>query len=305
MIVVAGAAGFIGKHLSLALKASGYDVLGLDNFYSSKKCDSVICFDVENAIDLNVSKGSVKVVINLASPASPVFYQKDKLKTIKTNFLGTLNLLDFAYYHGASFIQASTSEIYGDPLVMPQTECYNGNVFLSGPRACYDEGKRAAEVLVQDHPLNKYQIVRIFNTYGPGMLSNDGRVVSNFITQALRGDDITVYGDGMQTRCLCYISDMVDFFLKVIKDDLFNPHPVNVGNDYVLTVNDIAKKVIYLTESCSKIINHELPENDPVMRQPCLNRVRRLYGWNPKVDIDDGLISTIDYFKGQELNVND
>jgi UDP-glucuronate decarboxylase len=243
-------------------------------------------------------------IYNLACPASPVHYQFNAIRTIKANILGTTNMLGLALKHHARILQASTSEIYGDPLEHPQKEGYRGNVNSIGPRACYDEGKRCAETLMFDyHRQNKVDIrvIRIFNTYGPRMARDDGRVVSNFIIQALAGKDITVYGDGKQTRSFCYVSDLIDGIVKMMNCEGF-VGPVNLGNPTEFTILELAKKVIKLTGSGSKVIFEDLPEDDPTRRRPDISLAKEKLNWEPKVELDGGLKKTVEYFKGLSSN---
>ncbi len=301
--LVTGGAGFIGSHLCEALLAKGQEVLCLDNFFTGRKDNiahmlqnpkfELVRHDVINPILLEVDR-----IYNLACPASPVHYQYNPVKTIKTNVMGALNMLGLAKRVKARVLQASTSEVYGDPQVHPQVESYWGNVNPIGPRSCYDEGKRVAEALFFDYYMqNKVdiRIVRIFNTYGPRMLVNDGRVVSNFIVQALRGEPITIYGDGAQTRSFCYVSDLVDALVRMMETDDFTG-PVNLGNPGEFTIRQLAEMVIELTESKSRIEFKPLPPNDPVRRKPDISLAREKLGWEPTVPLRDGLKPTIAYF---------
>lgn len=302
-ILVTGGAGFIGSHLSERLLREGNEVVCLDNFFTGRKENiahlldnplfEVIRHDITEPILLEVDE-----IYNLACPASPVHYQYNPVKTIKTNIMGTLNMLGLAKRVRARILQASTSEVYGDPKVHPQREDYWGNANPIGPRACYDEGKRCAEALMFSyHKQNgvDIRVVRIFNTYGPRMLENDGRVVSNFIVQALRGHDITVYGEGKQTRSFCYIDDLVDGLVRMMdNDELIGP--VNLGNPHEFTVMELAEKVKKLIGSSSKIIHKDLPQDDPVQRQPDITLAAKNLGWQPKIEVDDGLRRTVDYF---------
>jgi UDP-glucuronate decarboxylase len=302
-ILVTGGAGFIGTHLCNRLINEGDEVICLDNFFTGQKSNienllshprfELIRHDVTQPILLEVDQ-----IYNLACPASPIHYQYNPVKTIKTNILGTLHMLGLAKRVRARILQASTSEVYGDPTVHPQTEEYWGNVNPIGIRSCYDEGKRAAETLMIDyHRQNRVdiRIVRIFNTYGPFMNENDGRVVSNFIVQALRGQDITVYGDGSQTRSFCYIDDLVDGLTKMMNKEGFIG-PVNLGNPEEYRVIDLARKILAMTGSSSKIINKPLPENDPSRRRPDISLAEKQLGWRPAVSVDEGLKKTIEYF---------
>jgi len=303
-ILVTGGAGFIGSHLCEALLKQGHYVICLDNFFTGRKENikhlmdfdnfELIRHDIIDPIKLEVDE-----IYNLACPASPVHYQYNPIKTIKTSILGTMNMLGLAKRVKAKILQASTSEVYGDPLVHPQPESYRGNVNPIGPRACYDEGKRAAETLCFDyHRQHKVDIrvVRIFNTYGPNMQFNDGRVVSNFIVQALKNEDITVYGDGKQTRSFCYVSDLVRGMIDFMNQEQ-HLGPVNLGNDGEFTILELAEKVIQLTHSKSKITFKPLPEDDPLQRKPDLSLARKLINYEPKIKLEEGLIKTIEYFK--------
>lgn len=303
-ILVTGGAGFIGSHLCEALLKQGHYVICLDNFFTGRKENikhlmdfdnfELIRHDIIDPIKLEVDE-----IYNLACPASPVHYQYNPIKTIKTSILGTMNMLGLAKRVKAKILQASTSEVYGDPLVHPQPEPYRGNVNPIGPRACYDEGKRAAETLCFDyHRQHKVDIrvVRIFNTYGPNMQINDGRVVSNFIVQALKNEDITVYGDGKQTRSFCYVSDLVRGMIDFMNQDQ-HLGPINLGNDGEFTILELAEKVIQLTHSKSKITFKPLPEDDPLQRKPDLSLARKLINYEPKIKLEEGLIKTIEYFK--------
>ncbi|MGI6509946.1 MAG: UDP-glucuronic acid decarboxylase family protein [Erysipelotrichaceae bacterium] len=303
-ILVTGGAGFIGSHLCKRLLQQGEKVICLDNLFTGTY-DNIKSFldnenfefinaDIINPIDLDVDE-----IYNLACPASPVNYQYDPIKTSKTSFSGALNVLELAKNAGARVLQASTSEIYGDPLIHPQTEDYRGNVNTIGPRACYDEGKRIAETLFFDYQRQygvDIRVVRIFNTYGPNMLENDGRVVSNFIIQALKNVDITVYGDGSQTRSFCYVDDLVDGLIKMMEQDNFNG-PVNLGNPVEMTINELAEMVIEKTGSESKIVYRDLPADDPVKRKPAIQLAKKQLNWQPKVSLNEGLDKTIEYFK--------
>jgi len=303
-ILVTGGAGFIGSHLCERLLREGNDVICLDNFFTGSKrniaqlMDSrrfeLIRHDVIEPILLEVDQ-----IYNLACPASPVHYQYNPVKTVKTNVMGTLNMLGLAKRVRARILQASTSEVYGDPAVHPQKEDYWGNVNPIGIRSCYDEGKRVAETLMMDyHRQNAVdiRIVRIFNTYGPRMAENDGRVVSNFIVQALRGEDITVYGEGSQTRCFCYVDDLVEGFIRMMATDGFIG-PVNLGHSEERTILEFAERIISITGSKSKIIHKPLPQDDPKQRRPDTSlAVEKLGGWKPQVDLETGLRRTVAYF---------
>ena len=305
-ILVTGGAGFIGSHLCERLLNEGNEVVCLDNFFTGSK-DNVIHLmdnkrfelirhDIIEPILLEVDQ-----IYNLASPASPIHYQYNHVKTTKTNVMGTINMLGLAKRVRARILQASTSEVYGDPTVHPQKEDYWGNVNPIGPRSCYDEGKRVAETLMMDYYRQnnvEIRIVRIFNTYGPKMALNDGRVVSNFIVQALKGEDITVYGKGDQTRSFCYVSDLVDGLIRMMKQPSFIG-PVNIGNPHEHTILEFAEKIIAMTGSKSKLSFNPLPQDDPRQRQPDITLAQEKLGWNPKVAIDEGLRLSIEYFKNR------
>jgi UDP-glucuronate decarboxylase len=301
--LITGGAGFIGSHLCEKLLELGDDVVCLDNFFTGSKrnishlmdCHNfeLIRHDITEPILLEVDR-----VYNLACPASPVHYQYNPVKTVKTSVMGTINMLGLAKRVRARILQASTSEVYGDPNIHPQTEDYWGNVNPIGIRSCYDEGKRVAETLMMDyHRQNKVdiRIIRIFNTYGPRMAENDGRVVSNFIIQALRGEDITVYGDGSQTRSFCYVSDLVEGIVKMMNCEEFIG-PVNLGNPAETTILEFAERIIKLTGSTSKVIFKPLPPDDPRQRQPDISLAKEKLGWKPVVPVEEGLKRTIDYF---------
>jgi len=302
-VLVTGGAGFIGSHLCERLVSEGHDVLCLDNFYTGRKenidhlLDShrfeLIRHDVIEPVLLEVDR-----IYNLACPASPIHYQYNPVKTIKTSVMGMINMLGLAKRVKARILQASTSEVYGDPLVHPQSEEYWGNVNPIGLRSCYDEGKRVAETLMMDyHRQNSVdiRIIRIFNTYGQRMALNDGRVVSNFIVQALRGEDITVYGDGSQTRSFCFVEDLVEGMLRFMNCDGITG-PMNLGNPTETSILEFATRIIGLTGSSAKIIFKPLPSDDPKQRQPDITFARKTLGWEPTTDIDTGLKKTIEYF---------
>lgn len=307
-ILITGGAGFIGSHLCERLLNEGHEVICLDNFFTGSKNNivhlmdnpyfEVIRHDIEEPILIEVDE-----IYNLASPASPIHYQKDPVKTVRTNVMGAINVLDIAKKTEAKVLQASTSEVYGDPEIHPQPEEYRGNVNPTGPRACYDEGKRCAETLFFDY-YREYgvniRVVRIFNTYGPRMALNDGRVVSNFIIQALNGEDITIYGNGSQTRSFCYVDDLVNGLIKMM--DAVQTGPVNLGNPEEFTILQLAEKIIELTDSKSKIIFKPLPQDDPKQRQPDISKAIERLNWKPAVPLEKGLLNTIDYFK-EKLNV--
>lgn len=304
-ILVTGGAGFIGNHLCRRLLKEGNSVVCLDNFFTGLKQHikdllpnpnfTVIEHDIVDPIDIECEQ-----IYNLACPASPPHYQYDSIKTMKTSVLGIINMLELARKNNATILQASTSEVYGNPLEHPQKETYWGNVNPIGIRSCYDEGKRAAETLMNDYH-RQYgvdtRIIRIFNTYGPNMDPKDGRVVSNCIIQALKGEDITVYGNGTQTRSFCYVEDLVEGMIRMMNNNQDFQGPVNLGNPSERTVLDLAQKVIELTESKSEIKFLPLPSDDPVKRKPDITLAKEKLNWEPKVDITDGLESTIEYFR--------
>jgi UDP-glucuronate decarboxylase len=301
--LVTGGAGFIGSHLCERLLEEGHEVVCIDNFFTGTKqninhlLDShsfeLIRHDITEPILLEVDR-----IFNLACPASPVHYQYNPVKTVKTSVIGTINMLGLAKRVRARILQASTSEVYGDPQIHPQTEDYWGNVNPVGIRSCYDEGKRVAETLMMDYHRQNgvdIRIIRIFNTYGPKMAEHDGRVVSNFITQALKGEDITVYGDGSQTRSFCYVSDLVEGIIRMMGCENFTG-PVNLGNPTETTILEFAERIIALTGSSSKIIFKPLPSDDPKQRQPDITLADKKLGWQPVVPVEEGLKRTIDYF---------
>jgi UDP-glucuronate decarboxylase len=306
-ILVTGGAGFIGSHLCKKLLDDGNDVLCIDNYFTGTKKNISnlfkntyfeairhdICFPLYVEVDQ---------IYNLACPASPIHYQHDPVQTTKTTVHGAINMLGLAKRIDARILQASTSEVYGDPDVHPQVESYWGNVNPIGPRSCYDEGKRCAETLFFDyyrqHDLD-IKVVRIFNTYGPNMHPNDGRVVSNFIIQALTNQDITVYGNGEQTRSFCYIDDLINGMVKMMSSEKKVTGPINLGNPVEFKIIELAQMVIKLTNSKSKIINKGLPVDDPVRRRPDISKAKKYLDWEPHVDVMDGLKDTIDYFKKQ------
>ncbi|GAW66236.1 NAD-dependent dehydratase [Geoanaerobacter pelophilus] len=305
-VLVTGGAGFIGSHLCERLLREGHDVICLDNFFTGSKRNishlldnssfELVRHDVTQPILLEVDR-----IYNLACPASPIHYQYNPVKTTKTSVMGAINMLGIAKRVRARILQASTSEVYGDPQVHPQTEAYWGNVNTLGIRSCYDEGKRVAETLMMDyHRQNNVdiRIVRIFNTYGPKMAENDGRVVSNFILQALKGEDITVYGEGEQTRSFCFVSDLAEGLIRMMECPGFIG-PVNLGNPAETTILEFAKKIIALTGSSSRIVYRPLPADDPRQRQPDISLAKKMLGWEPKVHVDEGLKQTIDYFSSR------
>lgn len=302
-ILVTGGAGFIGSNLCARLLDEGDDIICLDNFFTGSK-DNIKKFIGNNRFELvshDITKeyfAEVDQIYNLACPASPPHYQYNAIKTIKTSVLGIINMLGLAKRCKATILQASTSEVYGDPKIHPQTEDYWGNVNPIGIRSCYDEGKRCAETLMMDyHRQNNVdtKIVRIFNTYGPNMAQNDGRVVSNFILQALKNEDITIYGDGSQTRSFCYVDDLIEGLIRMMNSKLVGP--VNLGNPSERTILDFAKLIIKLTNSKSQIIYKPLPSDDPTQRQPDISLAKKELDWEPKIDIEEGLMKTINYFK--------
>jgi UDP-glucuronate decarboxylase len=304
-ILVTGGAGFIGSHLCGSLLEEGHEVICLDNLYSGSKRNiypyldhpsfEFVRHDIIQPILLEVDQ-----IYNLACPASPVHYRFNPVKTVKTNVLGTLNCLGMAKRVKARILQASTSEVYGDPDVHPQKELYWGNVNPIGPRSCYDEGKRVAETLMMDyHRQNRVdiRIARIFNTYGPSMSVNDGRVISNLLVQALQGEDLTVYGDGSQTRSFCYVSDLIRGMIRLMNcDDLHTP--VNLGNPAEVTVLSVARLIREITGSASEIRFDPLPEDDPVRRRPDISLAREKLDWEPQLNLEEGLRRCIDYFEG-------
>ncbi len=304
-ILVTGAAGFLGSHLVDRLLADGHEVLAVDNFFTGRKHNLEHVLD-DHRVELMRHDVTfplyveVDAIYNLASPASPVHYQVDPVQTIKTNVLGAINILGLAKRLNVPVFQASTSEVYGDPEVHPQPESYWGRVNPIGPRACYDEGKRAAETLFFDYHRQhkvKIRVARIFNTYGPRMATGDGRVVSNFVVQALRGEDITIYGTGEQTRSFCYVSDLIEGFVSMMKTNESLLGPINLGNPGEFTMLELAEKVIALTNSKSKIVYRPLPQDDPRQRQPDISLAKEKLNWEPRVSLDEGLTKSIEYFR--------
>lgn len=308
-ILVTGGAGFIGSHLCERLLKNEDEVLCLDNFFTGRRaniirlldnrCFELIRHDVIEPILLEVDQ-----IYNLACPASPVHYQYNPVKTVKTSVMGMINMLGMAKRVHARILQASTSEVYGDPLVHPQPEEYWGNVNPIGLRSCYDEGKRIAETLMMDyHRQNRVdtRIARIFNTYGPRMLEDDGRVVSNFVVQALRGDPLTLYGDGAQTRSFCYVDDLVEGLIRLMNSDDLH-EPVNLGNPVEFTIKELADEVIRICGSNSDVKFLPLPQDDPKQRKPDITRAETLLGWNPTIQLNEGLKKTVDHFKKRVLS---
>ena len=304
-ILLTGAAGFLGSHISKKLIDNDHEVIGLDDLStgSLKNIEQLIIHPKYRFIEHDVRipyQVKVDAILNFACPASPVNYQKDPVRTIETNFLGVINLLHLANEIGARIIQASTSEIYGDPTQSPQKESYWGNVNPIGIRSCYDEGKRAAETLCFDyrrqHNLDA-RVIRIFNTYGPNMAIGDGRVVSNFIVQALRNEPIYIYGDGKQTRSFCYVSDLVEGIYKLLQFDKNPDTPINLGNPNEFTILDLAKSVIEITISKSEIVNNPLPLDDPKQRCPDISLAKSILNWKPTIELREGIEKTAAYFK--------
>ncbi len=305
-VMVTGGAGFLGSHLCDRLLAAGHDVLCIDNFYTSTRRNIVhllehpnfelVRHDVTFPLYVEVDR-----IYNLACPASPIHYQRDPVQTTKTSVHGAINMLGLAKRTGARILQASTSEVYGDPELHPQPESYWGNVNPIGIRSCYDEGKRCAETLFFDYRRQHnlpIKVARIFNTYGPRMLPNDGRVVSNFIVQALRDDDITIYGDGKQTRSFCYVDDLVSGLIRLMESAEEVTGPINLGNPGEFSIRELAEKVVTLTGSNSKIIYEPLPQDDPTQRKPDITQAKAVLGWEPAITLDEGLKPTVAYFDG-------
>ena len=303
-VLVTGGAGFVGSHLCETLIAKGYEVICVDNYFTGNKRNilSLIKNSRFEAIRHDVTeKLSVEVdeIYNLACPASPIHYQYDPIHTAKTSVLGAINLLELARVLPARILQASTSEVYGDPEVHPQVEGYRGSVSVTGPRACYDEGKRCAETLFYDyHRMHKIdvRVARIFNTYGPRMHPNDGRVVSNFIVRALTNKPLEMYGNGSQTRSFCYVDDLVDGLIRLMNADAVTALPINLGNPVEMTVRELAEKVVHMSGSRSPLVCRPLPQDDPRQRRPDISRARKLLNWTPRVKLDEGLRLTIAYF---------
>jgi UDP-glucuronate decarboxylase len=303
-ILITGGAGFLGSHLCERLLDQDHDVLCLDNFFTGRRRN------VEHLLEkrrfelirhdiVDPFKAEVDRIFNLACPASPVHYQYNPIKTTKTSVMGAINCLGLAKRVQARILQASTSEVYGDPDVHPQPESYRGNVNPIGPRACYDEGKRCAETLFFDYHRENgvdIRVIRIFNTYGPRMCPDDGRVVSNFIVQALKGEDITLYGDGSQTRSFCYVDDLVEGMMRIMEQEK-SVGPINLGNPSEFTIRQLAEKVLEKTSSSSRLVEETLPEDDPTQRRPDISLVNSLTDWTPQIELDEGLDKTIAYFK--------
>ncbi len=308
-ILVAGGAGFLGSHLCDRLASDGHEVLVVDNLHTGSRLNlshlsgnRKIEFRLGDIVD--PVKGEFDRIYNLACPGSPRHYQQNPIATARTNFMGVDNLLQLASQNGARFFQASTSEVYGDPLVHPQTEAYYGNVNPIGPRACYDEGKRIGETLCFDYHRQhgvEIKVARIFNTYGPRMNPDDGRVVSNFIVQALKNKPITIYGEGRQTRSFCYVDDLIDGILRLMESPEDVLGPINLGNPEEFTIRELAEIVIEMTGSRSKIEYHDMPVDDPQQRQPDISKAKELLGWQPGIALRDGLTRTIAYFE-ERLN---
>jgi len=304
-ILITGGAGFLGSHLSERLLLEGHEVVCMDNFFTGRKCNiahllenpyfELMRHDVVDPFKLEVDQ-----IYNLACPASPVHYQHNPIKTTKTSVMGAINCLGLAKRVNARVFQASTSEVYGDPSVHPQPESYWGNVNPIGIRSCYDEGKRCAETLFFDYHRQhgvEIKVARIFNTYGPRMHHADGRVVSNFIVQALRGQDITIYGDGSQTRSFCYVDDLIEGFLRLTETGTDVTGPINIGNPGEFTIRELAEKVVARTDTASKVVYRDLPQDDPKQRRPDITRAKAHLDWEPTVALDEGLDRTIAYFR--------
>ncbi len=306
-ILITGGAGFLGSHLSKRLLQESNRIYCLDNLETGSIDNINDIQDNENFIFLDqditskiVINENIDEIFNLACPASPINYQKDPVKTNKTSVVGIVNMLDFALEKDAKIFHASTSEVYGNPTIHPQDESYWGNVNPIGPRACYDEGKRCAETFCFDYMRqykSKIKVVRIFNTYGPHMQINDGRVVSNFIVQAIKNDPITIYGAGTQTRSFCYVDDLINAFIGMMnsRDDFYGP--VNIGNPVEFTIIELAEKILSITNSSSKLVYNTLPQDDPEQRKPDISLAKKEFDWEPKISLDDGLNRTIEYFQ--------
>lgn len=304
--MITGGAGFIGSHLCELLVNNGYSVLCIDNLFTSKSKQNITKLIKSKNFkfvkhDINTPlKFNAEFIVNLACPASPIHYQMNPVDTIKTNVLGSINLLEQATEIGVPILQASTSEVYGDPEISPQHEGYYGNVNPIGPRSCYDEGKRCAEALFFDYNRQyntSIKIIRIFNTYGPRMRPDDGRVISNFICQALSGSPLTIYGQGSQTRSFCYVDDLVDAIYRMIKIDKSFKGPINLGNPEEISIEHVAKKIIELTNSNSELIYKDLPDDDPKQRKPDISLAKRKLDWKPSISLENGLKNTINYFR--------
>ncbi len=306
-IVITGGSGFIGSHLSERLLEEGNRVICVDNFFTGLKENIAHLLDNENfvlldhdIIDPLFIEEKIDQIYNLACPASPVHYQMNPVRTIKANTIGMINMLGLAHKHNARILQASTSEVYGDPEVHPQTEDYRGSVSTTGPRACYDEGKRCSETLCFDyyrmHGM-EIKVIRIFNTYGPRMAFHDGRVVSNFIVQALNNEDITIYGDGSQTRSFCFVDDLVDAIIKMMNTSAEVQGPVNLGNPEEYTIKQLAEEIIRITKSKSKLTHKELPEDDPKRRRPDISLAKKILNWQPTTKLQTGLEKTVENFR--------
>jgi UDP-glucuronate decarboxylase len=309
-ILVTGGAGFVGSHLCDRLLREGNEVICLDNYFTGSKSNIIhllenpyfelIRHDITSPFFVEVDQ-----IYNLACPASPVHYQYNPIKTIKTSVMGAINMLGLAKRIKAKILQASTSEVYGDPLVHPQIESYWGNVNPIGRRSCYDEGKRCAETIFMDYHIQnnvRIKILRIFNTYGPKMHPNDGRVVSNFIMQAIRNEDITIYGDGTQTRSFQYVDDLIEGMIKMMDTNDAIIGPLNLGNPNEFTIAELAEKILRLTGSNAKLVFKKLPEDDPTQRQPDISQAKKILNWEPKIELEEGLNRTIDYFKNLVFN---
>lgn len=304
-IILTGAAGFLGSHISDKLLSEGHSVIGLDDLSTGSM------LNIENLLEnpkFNFFEHDVRepilikgdAILNFACPASPIHYQADPVRTIETNFLGIINMLHLAKKLGIPLVQASTSEVYGDPTISPQPESYWGNVNPIGIRSCYDEGKRAAETLCFDYRRQygvEARVIRIFNTYGPRMAVGDGRVVSNFIVQAISGQDLTVYGEGKQTRSFCFATDLVDGIYKMLTSTKLIDAPINLGNPREFTMLELAETVIKLTGSSSSIVHKELPQDDPQQRKPDISRAKEVLGWEPTIELEEGVQRTIEYFR--------
>ncbi len=309
-VLLTGAAGFLGSHLTVKLLDSGHQVVGIDDLSTGSLSNLIPALQnpdfqfIEHDVRLPINVAA-DAILNFACPASPKNYQLDPVRTIETNFLGIINMLHLARETGARIIQASTSEVYGDPAISPQPESYWGNVNPIGVRSCYDEGKRAAETLCFDYA-RQYgvdsRVIRIFNTYGPNMAVGDGRVVSNFIVQAIQGSPITIYGDGTQTRSFCFVSDLVDGIYRILMLDTRLDSPINLGNPGEFTMNELAEIVIRITNSNSEIVYEPLPHDDPRQRKPDISRARSILGWNPTISLEEGVATTAMYFKKELMN---